>query len=835
MATVKSGTAARVNMIATTIATLLAAAAQPAFAAESHNFHIAVADASSSVREFANQSGVQIIASASALKDKKLNPVAGQHTTEDALNIMLADTGLRHEYIGERGVVIAPTKMEKTATSLWPRLRVAQADTTATTRAAASAQETVVEEIIVTAQKRSERLQDVPVPVSAITAASLTDNNQTRLNDYFDKVPGVSVSPVEQGATQLVIRGITTGGNTNPTVGIVVDDVPYGSSTVLGGGYISPDFDPSDLQRVEVLRGPQGALYGVASLGGLLKYVTIDPSTEGFSGRVQLGGHGVKNGDELGYSARGSVNIPLGDGWAVRASGFTRLEPGYIDNPVSGEAGVNRTDAQGGRLALMWQPNEDFSVKLSAMLQQNEVHGSGLVLSSLGELKQNFLRDTGTFDTDLDIYSATVKARLGSVDFTSVSGYSVSKYRQISDYSAVFGARAQTAFGVSGAPLDNYNETEKVSQELRFAFDTGENWQWLLGAFYTKEDSESVQSILAADAVSGEIVGRGVDIDFPTTYQEYAAFGSVTYVFTDRFDLQLGARQSRIEQTYSVSRIGPLVPSLYGSPSPLISPEVRPQDDATTYLLTPRFKFSQDLMVYARLASGYRPGGPNTNTSTTAVPPNYDPDTTDNYEIGVKGNAFDRLLSFDASIFYIDWQDIQLQVFVPALSRSVYTNVSRAKSQGVELSLESKPVEGMTVSGWVVRNDAELTEDFPVGSLARGAAGDRLPTSSRLSAYLSLDQEFPLGSRFTGFLGAAVSYLGDRKGVFTAGSAPRQTFPSYTKVDLTAGARDESWSVNLFINNAGDKRGVLLGDPALSTTAYYIQPRTIGMSVAKSF
>src|SRR5262249_11729294 len=145
-----------------------------------------------------------------------------------------------------------------------------------------------IEEIVVTAQKREERLQDVPVPVTSMSADALVEQNQLRLQDYYSKVPGLNLElDGTTGVPTVSIRGVTTGGQTNPTVGVTVDDVPYGSSTFIGGGFVSPDIDPSDLTRVEVLRGPQGTLYGVSSIGGLLKYVTLDPSTDGFTGLVQ--------------------------------------------------------------------------------------------------------------------------------------------------------------------------------------------------------------------------------------------------------------------------------------------------------------------------------------------------------------------------------------------------------------------------------------------------------------------------------------------------------------------------------------------------------------------
>jgi outer membrane receptor protein involved in Fe transport len=247
---------------------------------------------------------------------------------------------------------------------------------------------------------------------------------------------------------------------------------------------------------------------------------------------------------------------------------------------------------------------------------------------------------------------------------------------------------------------------------------------------------------------------------------------------------------------------------------------------------------SPDVMLYARLASGFRPGGPN-STCGPGVPCEFGADETRNYELGIKGQVFDRALSFEASVYRIDWDDIQLGVTAP--SGIGYTdNGGKAKSQGAELSIEMRPLTGMLLSAWVAYNDAELTE-VPLLSSLVAAAGDRLPYSSRRSGNLSLDQEFPLGARLTGTIGGSVSYIDDRKGIFqrTGAGTARQTFPAYAQVDFRAGARWDTWSLNAFVNNLTDRRGVLRGglDAVISNPASftYIQPRTVGLNLAKDF
>jgi iron complex outermembrane recepter protein len=177
-----------------------------------------------------------------------------------------------------------------------------------------------------------------------------------------------------------------------------------------------------------------------------------------------------------------------------------------------------------------------------------------------------------------------------------------------------------------------------------------------------------------------------------------------------------------------------------------------------------------------------------------------------------------------------------MQIFVSRDGFSFYENASRARSRGLELSVESRPMVGLTLAGWVAWNDAELTDPFPLGTAAFGFPGDRLPFSSRFSGNLSLDQEFPLLESATGFVGGSVSYVGDRAGGFKAGAqSPQPIYPSYVQADLRAGLRKGPWTLNAFVNNVTDKRGLSAGDPEISTIFYYIQPRTIGVSLARSF
>lgn len=821
--------------------------------------NIAAQGLAPALKALARDRDVQLVYRSDLVMDLRTGGAVGELTFDEALTKLLAGTGLTYRYLDSSAITIIPiatnpplSEGEGPSRPLLEQgngnkatgstLRLAQDSSRQISASSGSSDRhsnsntaddpnsaVELQEVVVTAEKRAERLQDVPVPVTAISGQALIDSNELRIQDYYTSIPGLSFASGVHGEPYIAIRGITADIYSNPSVGITIDDVPYGSSTSHGGGYIAPDIDPSDLARVEVLRGPQGTLYGANSMGGLIKYVTVDPSTDGTSGSVQVGTDRVYNGAEPGYSARGAVNVPLTDTWAIRASAFTRLDPGYIDNVQSADLGVNERHAAGGRLSSLWRPSDTLSLKVSALVQDSKQNGLAEVFQgpNFGDLQQDVLRGTGQYQTKAQNYSAALNADLGPVNLTSLTGYNVQSTSGWYDVTPIYGPYAQALFGVAGASSEDTRKTSKVTQEVRLAGSLGPRFDWLAGGFYTHENSPNSQPYYAVNPATGALVAALAQAPVNTTYAEYAGFTDLTYHFTNSFDVQLGGRESWIKQTLTQSVSGALVPH----------PSVTQGDSdasAFTYLVTPRFRISPDLMTYARLASGYRPGGPNVNTALFGLPPQYSPDKTKNYELGIKGDALDHVFTFDASVYYIDWQNIQLTLAKNGFAYSA--NGSEAKSQGVELSLESRPVSGLVMSTWVTWGDAVLKEAFPATSTAYGAAGDRLPNSARFSGNFSLQQDFRITGRLTGYVGGAVSYMGEREGTFQP-TAVRQILPAYAQTNLRAGAKFNTWTLNFYLNNLADKRGLVGGglDSVPTNSFLYIQPRTTGLSLTKVF
>jgi len=789
-----------------------------------------------------DQSGVQIMYEPALAKGVKVAAVSGTLTVTDTLRQLLARTGLQADRVNDKTVVLKRAEAKKNP--------IKKQDQTTLEQTPQESPLAEVDVVVVTAQKKTENLMEVPVPVSTVAGQTLLDNSELRVQDFYSTLPGVSYSPTgSQSEEALAIRGITTGPGNNPTTGVTVDGVPFGSSLNQGTGNDIPDIDPNDLARVEVLRGPQGTLYGSSSMGGLLNFVTKEPSTSGFSGNASAGINGVHNGAQAGYNFRASANIPLTSDFALRASGFTRQDPGFINDPVQHIEGINEEHASGGHLSALWKPSSSLSLKLSALYQDIKADGSSDVnrgpgyANGLGDLQQNYypgidgFRGLGGYERQVQAYSAVFSADLGRVNLISITGYTVNAYRDTWDFTPQFGAvtAQQPEFGgVSGTPIDDHLTTRRINQELRLSGTVLGNVDWLIGAFYDHEHTTYLENIYA-ESLAGQVVGIWANWTLPTTYQEYAGFGDLTYRFTDKFDLQVGGRESHIDVTNNAAtQVGPFE-TLVGAATYV--PQIETAADVFTYLLTPRFKISPDLMVYARFASGYRPGTPN-GAVYPGLPAQSDPDKAYNYEMGLKGDFLDHKLTVDGSLYYVDWKNIQTFVVDPKTQFGYRGNSGNAKSAGIELTVTSRPWTGLTISAWMDYDDAVLTQGFPLGSTGYGIPGTRLPFSPKWSGFTSIQQDFPLATNLSGFVGAQASFVGNRFGQFSSSaSAYRQYYPGYTQINLRTGVVRSSWTGNLYITNVADNRAVIGGGTGSfpPNGFQYIQPRTVGLNVTKSF
>jgi iron complex outermembrane receptor protein len=829
------------------LAALALLSGTPALADNARPVDVPGGDLIAALQLLEKQSGVELIYRPELLKGLRTDGVKGVMMPEEAVTQLLKGTNLkiRSDKSGvllitgpDRSPAPSPQQSAPRDTPI-PRARDSPPNQRATLTDEDS---TLLEEIVVTAQKRVQRLQDTPVPVTALDTTELIAHSQTRLQDYFTEVPGLSLNAAGDGTMNIIIRGIAAAVYSNPTVAVTIDDVPFGGSTALANGQlVQPDLDPGDLAQIEILRGPQGTLYGASSLGGLIKYVTADPSTNGYSGRLEADMNGTRGGGDVGYGVRGSFNAPISDTLALRASGFSRLTPGYIDDVYTGLTDINAIKVAGGHLSLLWAPSSLLTVKLGALYQYTHADaGSAIDTDSnyrplYGDLNESFLPDSGEYRNESALYTAKTDVHLGWSDLTSVTGYGTNSYKESADTTLTFNL---PPYNLAASELFNRFDTRKVTEELRLASRNDARADWLVGGFYTHEHSPAVQDISGVDPATGAVLETPLEAIFPTSYEEFAVFGDATWHLTQAFDLQGGVRYSRNHQTYTEADYGSLGEVAPGVP---FTSAQDSSDHSVTFLVTPQLRIDSDTMAYIRVASGYRPGGPNPDAALVHLPGTFKADTTLNYELGLKGDILRGSLTYDLSAFYIDWRSIQLQVKDAVSGFSFFANGGTARSTGLEAALKYRNNSGLRISANASYDLAELTQDAPPGIFA--GSGARLPYSPRQSGSLSVDQNFPVAGQWLGFFGGTVSYLGTRLGAFQGTEEElRLVFPAYTTLDLRLGAKSGRWTSNLFARNVTDARGVLssrslqgLQLPSSTYLTNFIQPRTIGLTVARSF
>lgn len=688
------------------------------------------------------------------------------------------------------------------------------------------------EDIVVTATKRSERLQDVPFAISAVDTDRLTTQGEVKLIDISARVPGLQISDqaVTSKQSALVIRGLSGAGNGNPTAAIYLDDAPLNASTYFGNGTGVPDLDPGDLARIEVLKGPQGTLYGATSLGGLVKYITRPPEFLDFSARLEAGASNVKDG-EWGYSVRGRINAPLSDRAALTVSAFRRRDPGFIDDPSRGRTDINSGDQYGGRAALRVRPADNVDVNLSAIYQRQKTDASNTVYLSLatgrpvgGDLQQNIIPGGGSSDARSEIFTGTARIDLGGASITSATSYISRKFEFASDLTDFFGPTLPAG---TGALYRSSTNNDKFTQELRATSTSTSSFiGWQVGAFYTSENStlhQNVDLVLATTGVSVPNAPVITRIALPSTYEEYAGSGTFTLRFASKFDIEGGARVSHNSQT-SVQTVqrGALITAAAADSS----------ESKTTFSVSARYRPWSQLTMYARIASGFRPGGPNVGqTGSKAI---YGSDSAISYEIGAKGAAFDHRLTFDLAAFYVDWTKVQLQGNDPATGIQYFSNAGRARSKGLEASAVLQPVPGLTLDGNIAYTDAYLVDAFTTLAGTYAPANSQLPFSPKWAYHLGADYSARLSGEWSARTAVAYRYVGKRASFFESTAAvSRVLLDPYETVDFSLGVENRRFEINLFLRNAFDERAIVSAGQAFRTLRLGAvnQPRTFGIAL----
>ncbi|MDT9600122.1 TonB-dependent receptor [Sphingosinicella rhizophila] len=814
--------------------TCVVATATPAVA-QSRTFDIPAGSLKNALGAYVRQSGRQLIFKGGEMGGVRSNGAHGAMSAEAALSAVLAGSGFvaKTDASGAVAIVRAASSISE---SFQGRGGVAVVE-----------DEVADEEIVVTAQKKVENIQDVPASISVIGGRRLERIGATQLSDYAAYVPGLVVDGGgTPGQTRITLRGLSPITYTS-MIGTYIDDTPLGSSAGwVQAPLFSLDLMPYDIERVEVLRGPQGTLYGANTMGGLLKYVTKSPDLNRFSGRAGAEVSTIGGTDEIGWGVRDGANVPIIPGkLAVSISVFNQYTPGYIDNGITGEKDENEVEQTGARLALLWQVTDALKIRLSAMGQNIDADGNAVVSLDpvtgeplFGDLTGAHALDQ-PFRSKLRHYAATIDWDLGFADFTSATSYSNTKVHKEIDYTLLLGAYypiiseilPEFSNGViipAGMGLYEVNtEVKKFTQEFRLASPGGKRLEWLIGAFYTDEDAIMFQNITAMDTLGVPVAAPFNPFGLarvPTKYREMAVFGNLTYNFSEAFDISFGGRFAKNKQDFTLISSGPLF-VFSGVDGTTIA---NSKEDVFTYSVAPRWHISEDTMVYARVASGYRPGGP--NTPILGIPPQVDSDRIVNYEIGLKSQFLDRRAMVDLALFRIDWKDIQTDAVLGVINYQ--TNGGRARSQGVEFNASFAPSRNVRLGMNTAYTDAKLIDPIPsIGA----AAGDQLSYTPRWSGAVTADTDFPISGEWTGQAGGGLRYVGKRRVGFPGGGSLVE-LDAYAALDLYAGVSNDIWGVRLFVRNATDNRVYLT--PATfpgQIEAAVLQPRTIGLALEAKF
>jgi iron complex outermembrane recepter protein len=712
-------------------------------------------------------------------------------------------------------------------------------------------------EIIVTAQKRPQVLIDVPQSVTVVTGGTLEQQHATNFQDYLKLIPGLQLSQDTPGEGRLIIRGLNTGGIAS-TVSVYVDESPFGSSTgLVNGAVLAADFDTFDLNRIEVLRGPQGTLYGASSLGGVLRFVTNAPSTAGIEARARVGLQDVDNGG-VGALLNAMINVPITATIAFRASGSYRKDPGFINSiGTSGPdafgniltadiaKGINGDRVFGGRASLLFKPSSTTTIRLTAIAQNIDsdeptvIEADPVTLRPVhGLVESQFVPQFSNLHYRL--YNATGTFDLGFANLTTSTSYSKQDQRLRNDLTFALSGLIRLFIGPNEFIEPQVTNLTKFTEEIRLAGQT-HFADWLVGGYYSHEKGFLQQDLTAVEP--GTLTPIDVipvfgiplaHLELPSKYKEIAAFADATVHLTQQFDLQFGGRYSKNDQSSRQTVVSALLGSSddFGSSS----------EHVFTYSVAPKYKLNQNTTIYARVAKGFRPGGPN------AIAPDapadlrtFHSDSAVSWEAGVKAQTPDHLFSVDAAAFHINWRNIQLftTFVVNNVPFTVNSNGPSAKSDGVELTATARPLPGLDLSLNGAYTNARLTGDTPAD--VGGLKGDQLPFTPKLSFAMNADYHWQLSLGVRARVGGSYRHLSRQKSDFQAGTSQLNIRP-YGVFDLNAGLDFGRFNLDAYVKNLGNSHGItsvvgtatpIFPNGAIGTGI--IRPRTIGLSLGFNY
>lgn len=708
-----------------------------------------------------------------------------------------------------------------------------------------------VEEIIVTASRRSVSLQDTGLSVTAWQPEEFVSTGLDSLRDVLEYSPGVQYSG---GGTpsdnQITMRGVSNF-SAAPSVAVYVDDVPIGSgNNNASGATLALDVMNMDLQRVEVIKGPQGTLYGASAMGGLVRYITRDPSLDGVNGQFDVDGSFTEHGG-FNQKYRGRISAPIIDGrLGLSVSGFYEDVDGFIDRIPEATSGaaedVNGHESYGVMAKLNANISERLSGSLMLMTTETEWSGANIVALEGGP---PFVLANGPYETDtsfsidentFDLYALTLNYDWESASLISSTSYQERRSSSTTDLVVDFGPLVELFAGepVTEAPFTGAIPTDRFVQEVRLTSrDTGK-LDWSLGAIYSNEESGNQQRL--AGLPSNFVL---LDVDIPSELEELAGFGNVTYYLRPNFDLSVGVRVARVETSVAVE----------DGPNLLVAdtPPTTSEDTIDTYSFGLRYRPSDELSLYARIASGYRPETANLPVQDVngdnVAPPVVETDTLWSYEVGAKGSYLNDKISYDLAAWYLNWEDLQARVFVNGVMTGGNAD-SEVTAFGFEGTVTFRPIDGLTVLGSIAYTDSTLDDDET--SAFGAVSGENLPGIPEWAGSLRTTYDFRIGSAIDGFVGGGIRYIGDRDTGFEGGVGaggevispliPNFVLEDHVIVDTHIGFRRGRLTGTLYATNLFDEYAFSGGvaRPAAGftrATANVIEPRTIGARLTFDF
>ena len=679
-----------------------------------------------------------------------------------------------------------------------------------------------LQEVIVTATKRSENLQDVPFSVSSTSQEQIRNSGAIDIVDLARNIPGLAIADLGPGQSQMAIRGISSGQVIRDQPGVKEQVGVYLDESPISVALFTPDLELFDLNRFEVLRGPQGTLFGAGSEAGTVRYITMQPQlgkTEIFTDAAL---EDVTHGDEGGF-LRMSMNVPLGDNVAARFVAYWHHLAGFIDaispyGPAGGDkpAGftinraINSGDRSGGRFALLIKPTNELSITPRIVFQKLATNGYPRVdlynilanpytttqpAVTIGDLQQYRQQGDGLTD-DFTLADLTIGYDTGPATLTSVTSYTHRNVQVLRDATQLTGSVTFDVFGDASVPPDPagvrtnsplYDRTHLnvFSQELRLASNGVQPIDWLVGGFFQRVGRHYGQDLPtpgydALNAGAGFPLGPNpvglYDTPFYSdlyyTLKQYAAFGEATWHATKQFSVTAGLRYYNFSEDRVLNFNG-----VFAAATPPGGIPGSVSSSGTSPRLILSYKPTDDSELYAQAARGFRLGGINDPLNIPLCSPqdlivfggqsNWKDETTWNYELGAKTQWFDHRLTFNIAAWYADIKDLQATTTAGTCSSRIVFNVPTARSQGVEAELFARPTLNWDFGISATYIDAKLTSSV-VSTLANGqqvvvgglADGNRLPTAPEFQGVGSVGYTVPVNGQADFFGNFTIQYVG---------------------------------------------------------------------------